>query len=82
MPAIIRYVLSPMSESQKIEASTQKTYKISRADLPLCCPMPNMRLWDSHPRIYMPIEDTGREVCPYCGAEYILKDFQKEQHAK
>ena len=65
------------------KASTKRHYEITRADLPLCCPMPNMRLWDSHPRVYMPIEVTGREVCPYCGAEYTLTDFvnQKQEHA-
>ena len=63
-------------KTAKIEASTQKTYEITSKDLPLCCPMPFMRLWDSHPRVYMPIAETGREVCPYCSAEYILTDFQ------
>lgn len=56
------------------QASTQKTYEVSRQDLPLACPMPEMRLWDSHPRVYLPIEDSGREACPYCGAVYVLKD--------
>lgn len=59
----------------KKRASTQKKYQVTYADIPLSCPMPNMRLWDAHPRVYMPIEVTGHEVCPYCGSEYILKDF-------
>lgn len=59
----------------KKRASTQKRYEVTYKDVPLCCPMPNMRLWDAHPRVYMPIEETGHEVCPYCGAEYFLKDF-------
>ena len=29
------------------------------ADLPLACPMPGMYLWNSHPRVYLPIEATG-----------------------
>lgn len=64
-------------QTTKVEASVEKVYEITQNDLPLCCPMPNMRLWDSHPRIYMPIEKTGREICPYCGAEYLLKDFKQ-----
>jgi uncharacterized Zn-finger protein len=64
-----------MSEVKEIIASTEKFYEITKKDTPLCCPMPNMRLWDSHPRVYLPITETGREVCPYCGAVYILKDF-------
>ena len=63
----------------KKRACTQKRYEVTYKDLPLCCPMPNMRLWDGHPRVYMPIEVTGREICEYCGAEYILKDFDPER---
>lgn len=51
----------------------QKSYEISKSDLPLHCPMPEMRLWDSHPKVYLPIEDTGKSKCPYCGTDYILK---------
>jgi uncharacterized Zn-finger protein len=36
--------------------------------------MPGSSLWDSHPRVFLPIEDTGKAKCPYCGAEYVLKD--------
>jgi len=47
---------------------------VTKADLPLACPLPEMTLWNSHPRIYLPIvDDGGTTVCPYCGAEYILK---------
>ncbi|MEM1244564.1 MAG: zinc-finger domain-containing protein [Pseudomonadota bacterium] len=66
-----------MAKKTEIQASTKKVYQVTKADLPLCCPMPNMRLWDSHPRIYLPIHETGREICPYCGSEYVLKDFKE-----
>lgn len=56
------------------QANTQKRYEVSRKDLPVHCPMDGMRLWDSHPRVYLPIEATGWARCPYCGAEYVLKD--------
>lgn len=49
-------------------------YEVTRADLPLHCPMPGMRLWDSHPRVFLPIEEQGKAKCPYCGAEFILAD--------
>ncbi|MHB8535675.1 MAG: zinc-finger domain-containing protein [Sulfuricaulis sp.] len=61
-------------EEKLIEASAQNRYEVTRADLPLSCPMPDMTLWDSHPRVYLPIEDSGEERCPYCGAVYVLKD--------
>jgi len=49
---------------------------VSRADLPLCCPRPADKLWNMHPRVYLPIENTpdGTAVCPYCGAHYRLID--------
>lgn len=43
-------------------------------DLPLHCPMPSMLLWNSHPRVFLPIESTGAAMCPYCGTRYTLKD--------
>jgi uncharacterized Zn-finger protein len=55
------------------QACTQPRYEVTRADLPLSCPLPSMRVWDAHPRVYLPIAATGTAVCPYCEAEYILK---------
>lgn len=50
--------------------------EITRAELPLRCPLPEMSLWDSHPAVYLPIEDSreGRYICPYCSTEFVLKD--------
>ena len=53
-------------------ASTAKTYEVSKDDLPLSCPTPRQKLWDSHPRVYLPIEETGEASCPYCSAHYVL----------
>ena len=55
------------------EPNAEKRYRIVRADLPLSCPMPNMSLWNSHPRVYLPIEPGGEAKCPYCGALYVLE---------
>jgi uncharacterized Zn-finger protein len=49
-------------------------YQVKRKDLPLHCPMEGTSLWNSHPRVYLPIEDTGQARCPYCGAIYTLQD--------
>ena len=46
---------------------------VGRGDLPLSCPMPGMHLWNSHPRVYLPIEAHGEASCPYCGAHYVLE---------
>ncbi len=48
--------------------------EVSSEDLPLHCPMERMRLWDSHPRVYLPIKDTRKEICPYCGTQFVLVD--------
>ena len=71
--------LSPnlQCEEEGTPASTQRVYQVTTADLPLCCPMPDMRLWDSHPRVYLPIEKQGKVFCPYCDAEYILTDYSE-----
>ena len=66
-----------MTTEHKQPACTEQTYHISPKDLPLSCPMPDMALWNAHPRVYLPIEDSGKEICPYCGAVYIL-DSDKE----
>jgi len=57
-----------------IPANTKNTYHVTSRDLPLSCPMPDMELWNSHPRVFLPIEDTGEARCPYCGAKFILAD--------
>jgi len=67
-------VSTQTNEIKEIPANAQNRYEVTRADLPLSCPMPGMTLWDSHPRVYLPIEESGEERCPYCGAVYVLKD--------
>ena len=37
------------------------TYEVSRDILPIHCPMPGTSLWNSHPRVYIPVEETGRQ---------------------
>ncbi len=51
----------------------QTRYVVTEAELPLNCPLDRMSLWNSHPRVYLPIEATGEAKCPYCGAEFVLQ---------
>lgn len=53
--------------------NAENRYEITAADLPLHCPMPGTSLWNSHPRVFLPIAETGEEKCPYCGALYVLR---------
>lgn len=62
------------NDSSLETASAQREYEVSRADLPLSCPMPDQKLWNAHPRVYLPIEETGTASCPYCSARYRLID--------
>ncbi|MDE2234845.1 MAG: zinc-finger domain-containing protein [Gammaproteobacteria bacterium] len=54
--------------------NARRHYDVTRKDLPLHCPMDGMSLWNSHPRVYLPIEDHGEVECPYCSAIYKLVD--------
>ena len=56
-----------------IEPNASNSYEVVADDLPLSCPMPAMKLWNSHPRVYLPIEKTRWAKCPYCSAEYTLR---------
>jgi uncharacterized Zn-finger protein len=56
----------------KIE-NRERSITVKAEDLPLHCPMPHMVLWNSHPRVYLPIEETGKARCPYCSTEYTLE---------
>lgn len=57
------------------QANAQKQYEVRRGDLPLSCPLPSMALWNSHPRVYLAIENEGgASDCPYCGAHFVLVD--------
>jgi uncharacterized Zn-finger protein len=39
------------------------------------CPSPkaHMKLWNSHPRVYLDVAASGEAKCPYCGTVYQLK---------
>jgi uncharacterized Zn-finger protein len=56
-----------------VPACQATVIKVSKHDLPLSCPMPNMQLWNGHPKVYLPIEEHGHETCPYCGTQFILE---------
>ncbi|WP_133127725.1 zinc-finger domain-containing protein [Legionella nagasakiensis] len=62
-----------MPQNQKQPACAEQNYTVFPKDLPLSCPTDEMELWNAHPKVYLPIEETGVEVCPYCGARFVLK---------
>lgn len=60
----------PMLEREL--SCTEAVHHVTWADLPLECPFPDTTLWNGHPRIYLPIHETGEYKCTYCGTQYVL----------
>ena len=48
------------------------TIHINLNQLPLHCPLPEINLWNQHPKVYLPIDTFKKVKCPYCGTEYVL----------
>lgn len=67
---------------QEQTVNKARPIEVTAKDLPLHCPMPSQLLWNSHPRVFLQIEETGEALCPYCGTRYILKDapFKTRHH--
>ena len=40
------------------------------------CPSPKaeMKIWNSHPKVYLDVATSGEAKCPYCGTVYKLKE--------
>jgi uncharacterized Zn-finger protein len=65
-----------MSDTQE----KQRVVEVTATDLPLHCPMPGQSLWNSHPRVFLPIESKGEALCPYCGTLYKLQGGAGKPH--
>ena len=57
---------------QPSNASTH--VEVTADQLPISCPMPGTSGWNSHPRVYIPLEDSPEATCSYCGTLYRLVD--------
>ncbi len=58
--------MSTTNDSARVE--------VKASELPIHCPTPDAPLWNSHPRVYIPLEDApdGVATCSYCGTEFVL----------
>lgn len=65
---------TPVNSVSPQNPQEARRIEIGRHDLPLHCPLPSMTLWNSHPRVYLPLEESGQARCPYCGTEFVLKE--------
>jgi uncharacterized Zn-finger protein len=59
-------------------ANDSARVEVTASELPIHCPMPDAPLWNSHPRVYIPLEDSpdGVATCSYCGTEFVLATKQ------
>ena len=65
-----------MSTQTRKEAVVELVAKDLNANGGIFCPSPkaDMKLWNSHPKVYLDIASTGAAKCPYCGTVYKLKE--------
>ena len=56
------------------QPNAKNRYEVRRELAPIHCPMPGTSLWNSHPQVFIAFDENGRGKCPYCGADYQLKD--------
>ena len=53
--------------------NTKNAIELKASDLPVHCPVEGSSLWNSHPQVYIPVEENGGEAkCPYCGTMFKL----------
>ena len=63
----------------EVDMTTSSHIELLAADLNdqggVFCPSPkaHMKIWNSHPKVYLDVARTGKAKCPYCGTEYRLK---------
>lgn len=65
---------------QEQKDNTMRYIEVTTDDLPLHCPTAEMALWNSHPRVFLPIEEKGEALCPYCGTLYKLRGGPCQPH--
>ncbi|HUW00564.1 MAG TPA: zinc-finger domain-containing protein [Gallionella sp.] len=58
----------------------QRYIEVTAHDLPLACPMPNMNVWNAHPKVMIPLDHGGEARCPYCGTLYKFKGELPKAH--
>ena len=65
-----------MSTTTRKEAVVELVAKDLNANGGVFCPSPkaDMKLWNSHPRVYLDVAQSGAAKCPYCGTVYKLRE--------
>jgi uncharacterized Zn-finger protein len=65
-----------MSSSSRKETVIELVAKDLNANGGIFCPSPkaDMKLWNTHPRVYLDVAQSGAAKCPYCGTVYKLRE--------
>jgi uncharacterized Zn-finger protein len=65
-----------MSTTTRKETVVELVAKDLNANGGIFCPSAkaDMKLWNTHPRVYLDIAQSGAAKCPYCGTVYKLKE--------
>lgn len=65
--------MSKINQEEEISNAVSQ-YEVTAKDLPLHCPVKGTASWNSHPKVYLPIEENGGHAkCPYCGTDFKMK---------
>ncbi len=64
-----------MSTTTKAAATVELLASDLNAQGGVYCPSPkaDMKLWNTHPKVYLDVGHSGAAKCPYCGTVYQLK---------
>jgi len=73
MVPCILFDMMIMEQHLKHLACTDRIKMVRKSQLPISCPTDDMILWNAHPKVYLPLAQTGDELCPYCGTRFILQ---------
>ena len=65
-----------MSTATRKETVVELVARDLNANGGIFCPSPkaDKKLWNSHPRVYLDIAQSGAAKCPYCGTLYKLRE--------
>jgi uncharacterized Zn-finger protein len=71
-----------MSTTTHKETVVELGAKDLNANGGIFCPSPkaDMKLWNTHPRVYLDIASSGAAKCPYCGTVYKLREGEHVGH--
>lgn len=68
---------TPQRQAASVELQPQEL----NAQGGVFCPGAGMKLWNSHPKVYLNVAASGSARCPYCGTVYRLQAGAQAQAA-